>query len=100
VLEQMFGSSNDKRSLSNIPEKNLSSSILFDQYQEEQSSVQKEELKSASLGRPDGPVSHTGVSSFDRIENSLTEEDGCSTSSSDVNDDDTDYDVSPLSKDG
>jgi hypothetical protein len=57
VLEQMFGSHNDERSSSNILEQNSSSSILFDQYQEEQSSVQKEELKSASLGKLDGLVS-------------------------------------------
>jgi hypothetical protein len=34
-----------------------SSSTQFDQYQEEKSSVQKEELNSANLGKPDGPVS-------------------------------------------
>jgi hypothetical protein len=57
VLEQIFGSNNDKRSSSNILEKTPSSSILFDQDQEEQSSVQKEELRSTGLGKPDGPVS-------------------------------------------
>jgi hypothetical protein len=56
--------------------------------QEEQSSVQKEEIKSASLGKPDGPVSQTRISGFSRIETALVEEDDCSTSSSDVDDDD------------
>jgi hypothetical protein len=39
VLEQMFGSSNEKRSSSNVPENISSSSIHIDQDQEEQSSV-------------------------------------------------------------
>jgi hypothetical protein len=91
VLEQIFGSNNDKRSSSNILEKTPSSSILFDQDQEEQSSVQKEELRSTSLGKPDGPVSQTGVSGFGRTETSFAKEDDCSKSSSDiVDDDDTD----------
>jgi hypothetical protein len=89
VLEEMFGSSNDKKSSSNILEKISSSSTLFDQSQEGQSSSQKEEAKSASLGKLDCPVSQTGLSSFGRIETSLAEEDDCSTSSSD-DDDDTD----------
>jgi hypothetical protein len=56
VLDQMFGSSNKNRSSSNVPENNSSSSIHIDQDQEDQSSVQKEEVISASLGKPDGPV--------------------------------------------
>jgi hypothetical protein len=43
VLEQMYGSSNDKRSSINVPENVSSSSTHFDQDQEEQSSVQKED---------------------------------------------------------
>jgi hypothetical protein len=58
VLEQVFGSSNDKRSSStSIPENILSSSIHIDKDQEAQSSIQKEKVKSASLGKLDGPVS-------------------------------------------
>jgi hypothetical protein len=92
VLEQMFGSSDDKRSSSTkIPENISSSSTHFDQDQEEQSSVQKEELNSASLRKPNGPISQTGVSDFSRTENVLAEEDDCSTSSFNVDDgDDTD----------
>jgi hypothetical protein len=57
VPDQMFGLSNDKRSSStNIPENISSSSIHIDQDQKEQSSVQKEKVKSASLGKP-GSVS-------------------------------------------
>jgi hypothetical protein len=55
VLEQMYDSSNSKKSSPSAPE-NISSSSHFDQDQEEQSSVQKKELNSASLGKPDGPV--------------------------------------------
>jgi hypothetical protein len=44
VLEQMFGSSNNKRSSSNVSENISSSFIHIDQDQEEQSSVQKEEV--------------------------------------------------------
>jgi hypothetical protein len=56
VLEQMYGSSNSKKSSSSAP-KNISSSFtLFDQSQEGQSSSQKEEAKSASLGKPDYTV--------------------------------------------
>jgi hypothetical protein len=40
-----------------VIQRNISSSSThFDQEQEEQSSVQKEELNSASLGKLDGPV--------------------------------------------
>jgi hypothetical protein len=56
-LEQIYGSSNDKSSLSNVPEDISSSSIHIDQDQEEQSSVQKEKVKFTSLGKSDGPVS-------------------------------------------
>jgi hypothetical protein len=90
VLDQMFGSSNDKRSSSNVPENILSSSSHIDQDQEEQSSVQNEEVKSASRGKPDGLVSQTGLSGLGRTKTSFAEEDDCSTSSSDVIDDDTD----------
>jgi hypothetical protein len=84
----MFVSSDDKRSSSTkIPENISSSSTHFDQDQEEQSSVQKEEVNFASLRKPDGPISQTKVSSFGRTKNVLTEED-CSTSSSDIDDDD------------
>jgi hypothetical protein len=51
ALEQMYGSRNDKRSLSNVTENissSSSSSIHIDQYQEEQSSVRREEVKSVS----------------------------------------------------
>jgi hypothetical protein len=55
VLDQMYGSSNSRRSSSSAPE-NISSSFTHcDQDQEEQLSVQKE-LNSASLGKPEGPV--------------------------------------------
>jgi hypothetical protein len=57
VLEQMYDSSNSKRSSSSASENISSSSTYFDQDQEEQSNVQKEEkVKSASLGKPEGPV--------------------------------------------
>jgi hypothetical protein len=88
VLEQIFGSSNSKKLSSSAPENISSSSTLFDQSQEGQSSSQKEEAKSASLGKPDYPVSQTGGSGFGRIENVLSEEDDCSTLSSDVDDND------------
>jgi hypothetical protein len=89
TLEQMFGSSNDKKSLLTcIPESILSSSINIDQDQEEQSSLQKENVKSVSLGKPDGLISQTGVSDFGRIKNDLTEEDDCSILSSDNDNDD------------
>ncbi|WP_428025405.1 hypothetical protein, partial [Arcobacter sp.] len=88
VLEQMYGSSNSKRSSSSAPENISLSSTHFDQDQEEQSSVQKEELNYASLGKPDGPVSQTGVSNFGKIVIVLDKEDDCSTSSSNIDDDD------------
>jgi hypothetical protein len=81
-IEEIFGSSNDKKSSSNIPEKISSSSTLFYQSQEGQSSSQKEEAKFVSLGKLDCPVSQTGLSGFGRTETSLTKEDDCSTSSS------------------
>jgi hypothetical protein len=100
ALEQMYGSRNDKRSLSNVPENISSLSIHIDQDQEEKSSVQREEVKSATLGKSDCPVSQTGTSDFDRTENCLAEEDDRSMSSSDIdnNDDDTDdeYDEQEL----
>jgi hypothetical protein len=89
VLEQMYGSSNNKRLSSSVAD-NISSSTHFDQAQEEQSSVQKEELNSASLRKLDGPVSQIRVSDFGRTEDVLAEEDDCSTLSFDVDDDDTD----------
>jgi hypothetical protein len=99
VLEQMYGSSNSKK-LSSSALRNISSSTtLFDQSQEGQSSFQKEEAKSASLGKLDCPISQTGGSSFGRTENILSEEDDCSTSSSDVDDDvdtDDEYDEQEL----
>jgi hypothetical protein len=88
VLEQMYGSSNSKKSSSSAPENISSSSTHFDQSQEGQSSSQKEEAKSVSLGKPDCPISQTRGSSFGRTKNVLSEEDDCSTSSSDVNDND------------
>jgi hypothetical protein len=84
ALEQMFGSSNDKRSSStNIPENVSSSSRHIDQDQEEQSRIQKEKVKL------DGPIFQTGVSGFGRIEAGLHEEVDCSPSSFDDDDDDT-----------
>jgi hypothetical protein len=99
VLEQMYSSSNSKRSSSNVLLNISSSSTHFDQDQEEQSNAQKEELNSVSLEKPDGPVSQTGVSNFGRIENVLADEDNCSMSSSHIdNDDDIDdeYDEQEL----
>jgi hypothetical protein len=90
VLEQMFGSSNDKRSSSNVPDNISSSFIHIDQDHEKQSSVQKEEVKSASLGKSDGPVSQTKTSSFGRTKVTLTEKEDCSTLTNDYDDDDTD----------
>jgi hypothetical protein len=89
----MFGSSNDKRLSSNVPENISSSSIHIDQDQEEESSVQKEEVKSASLGKPDGLVSQTRTSSFGRTKVTLAEENDCSMSSSDDDNDDDDDDT-------
>jgi hypothetical protein len=91
TFERMHGSSNDKNSSSiNVPENISSSSMHIDQDNEEQSSVQKEKVKSASLGKLDGPVSQTGVSSFGRTKIDLAKEDDCSMSSSDDDDDDDD----------
>jgi hypothetical protein len=92
VLEQMYGSSNSKKSSSSAPENISSSSTLFDQSQEGQSSSQKEEAKSASLGKLDCPVFQTGLSDFGRIETSLAKEDYCYTSSSDNDDTNDEYD--------
>jgi hypothetical protein len=88
-LDKMFGSSFDKRSSSNIPENFSSSYIHIDQDQEEQSSVQKEKVKSANLGKSNGLVSQTRVSGFGRTKITLAEEGDCSTSSS-INDNDDD----------
>jgi hypothetical protein len=53
MLEQMFSSSNDKRSsLRNVPESISSSSMNIDQDQEQQSSVQKEKGKVCQSGKP------------------------------------------------
>jgi hypothetical protein len=87
VLEQMYGPSNSKKSLSSALKNISSSSTHFDQDQEEQSSVQKK-LNSVSLEKPGGPVFQIGVFDFGRTENILAEEDDCSTSSSDIDDDD------------
>ncbi len=58
ALEKIFDSSNDKISSSkNILENVSSSSIHIDQDQEEQSSVEKEKVKSVSQEKPDGPIS-------------------------------------------
>jgi hypothetical protein len=79
-----------KRSSSNILENISSSSIHNDQDQEEQSSVQKKKVKSASLEKQDGTVSQTGVSGFGRTKVILAEEDDCFTSSSEDDNDDDD----------
>jgi hypothetical protein len=92
VLDQMYGSSNSKKSISSTLENISSSSTVFYQSQEGQSNSQKEEAKPVSLGKLDCPVSQTGLSSFGRIETSLAEEDDCSTSSFDDDDDDDDID--------
>jgi hypothetical protein len=96
VLEQMYGSNNSKKSSPSAPENISSSSTLFDQSQEGQSSSQKEEAKSISLGKLDCLISQIGLSGFGRIETSLAEEDDCSTSSSDVDDTDDEYDEQEL----
>jgi hypothetical protein len=96
TLERMYGSSNDKRSsLPDVSENISSSSMHVDQDQEEQSSVQKEKVKSGSLGKLDGLISQTGVSNFSRIKIDLAEEDDCSTSNSDDDnyDDDTEMNM-------
>jgi hypothetical protein len=56
VLEQMYGSSNSKKSSWSALENISSSSTLFDQSQEGQSGSQKEKAKSVSLGKLDCPV--------------------------------------------
>jgi hypothetical protein len=53
VLEQMYGSRNSKKLSSSALENISSSSTHFDQDQEEQLSVQKEKVKSVSLGKSD-----------------------------------------------
>jgi catabolite regulation protein CreA len=88
----MYGSRNDKISLSNVPDNISSSSIHTDQDQEEQSSVQREGVKSACLGKLVCPVSEIGTSTFGRTKNCLAEEDDQSTSCSDVDNDDDDTD--------
>jgi hypothetical protein len=91
----MYGSSNSKKSSSS--ENISSSSTHFDPNQQEQSSVQKEKVKSVNLGKPDCLISQTGVSSLGRTETSLVEEEDCSTSSSDDDDDTNDeYDYEEL----
>jgi hypothetical protein len=87
VFEQMYDSSNSKKSSSSALENISSSSKLFDQSQEGQSSSQKE-VKSVSLGKPDCLVSQIRGSDFGRTENILSEEDDCSTLSSNIDDDD------------
>jgi hypothetical protein len=92
----MYGSSNDKRSsLTDVSENISSSSMHVDQDQEEQSNVQKENVKSGSLGKLDGLISQTRVSDFSRTKIDLAEEDDCSTSSSDDDsyDDDTEMNM-------
>jgi hypothetical protein len=56
LWRQMYGPSNSKKSSSSAPENISSSFTHFDQDQEEQSTVQKEELNSATLGKPEGSV--------------------------------------------
>jgi hypothetical protein len=90
VLEQMYGSSNSKKLSSTAPKNILSSSTLFDQSQEGQSSSEKEEAKSTILGKSDCLIFQTELSGFGRIETSLAEEGDCSMSSSDDDDDDDD----------
>jgi hypothetical protein len=91
AFEQIYGSSNSKRSSSSAPENISSSSTHCDQDQKEQLSVQKE-LNSASLIKSEYPVSQIGGSGFDRTKITLPEEEDCSTSSFDDDDDDDDDD--------
>jgi hypothetical protein len=70
ALEQMYGSSSDKRSSTNVTENISSSSINIDQGQEEQSHTQEEKVESSNL------------------EITLLEEEDCPTSSFDDDDDD------------
>jgi hypothetical protein len=88
ALEQMYDSRNDKRSLSNVLENISASSIHTDQDQENESSVQRDEVKSVSLGKLDCPIFQTGTSNFGRTENCLAEEDDHFTSSSNIDNDD------------
>jgi hypothetical protein len=90
TLKKMYGSRNDKRSLSNVQKNISSSSIHTDQDQKMQSSVQREEVKSANLGKLDCLVSQIRTSGFGWTKNTLAEEADCSTSSSGVDDDDDD----------
>jgi hypothetical protein len=96
----MYGSSNRNRSSSSASKNTSSSSSTHcDQDQEKQSSVQKEELNSVSLRKPNDSISQTGGSSFARTENDLSKEDDCSISNSDVDDDnntDDEYDEQEL----
>jgi hypothetical protein len=98
ALEQMYDSSNSKRSLSSAPKNISSSSTYFDQDQKVQSSVQKEEkVKSASLEKLEGPISQIGGFDFGITEIILLEEEDCSTSSSDDDDNtDDEYDHEEL----
>jgi hypothetical protein len=66
VLEQMYDSSNSKKSSSSATKNISSSSTLYDQSQEGKSSSQKEEAKSVSLGKSDCSVSQTGGFCFGR----------------------------------
>jgi hypothetical protein len=75
VLEQMYGSSNSKKSSSSATKNISSSSTLYDQSQEGKSSSQKEEAKSVSLGKSDCSVSQTGGFCFGRTEDILSKED-------------------------
>jgi hypothetical protein len=60
--EQIYGSSNHNRSSStNVLENTSSYSTYIDQYQEGQSSDQKEKVKSTSLGKLNNLISQTGV---------------------------------------
>jgi hypothetical protein len=94
ALEQIYGSSNNKRLSSIIILESISSSSMhIDQDHVVQSSIQDEKVKFANLRKPDGLVSQTRCSSFGRIEPKLLEEDDCSTSNSDddeIDDDDDD----------
>jgi hypothetical protein len=69
-----------------------SSSIHNNQNQEEQSSIQKDKEKLASLRKLNYPVSQIRAFSFVRTETSFAEEGDCSTSSSDVDDNDDNTD--------
>jgi hypothetical protein len=73
--------------------KNISSSsTLYDLIQEGQSSSQKEETKFARLGKLNCPFSQTRRSDFDRTDDILSKEDNCSTSSSDDDGTNDEYD--------